>query len=47
MTNHNQAHAPLALSNDLAVFATGSWVGRVWLPEQGPAVVLVRAGAVH
>ncbi len=47
MTNQNQAHAPLALSNDLAVFATGSWVGRVWLPEQGPAVVLVRAGAVH
>ncbi|NER63274.1 fumarylacetoacetate hydrolase family protein [Pseudomonas sp. MAFF212427] len=22
-------------------------VGRVWLPEQGPAVVLVKAGAVH
>ena len=47
MSNQTPAHAPLALNNDIAVFNTGSWVGRVWLPEQGPAVVLVKAGAVH
>ena len=44
MTNPIPAHAPLALSFDTAVFDTGSWVGRVWLPEQGPAVVLVSGG---
>ncbi|MBZ9780191.1 fumarylacetoacetate hydrolase family protein [Pseudomonas sp. REP124] len=43
MTNRS----PLPQSNDLAVFHTGTWVGRVWLPDQGPAVVLVKAGAVH
>jgi fumarylacetoacetate (FAA) hydrolase family protein len=47
MTNESKAQAPLELSNNAAVFNTGSWVGRVWLPGQGPAVVLVKAGAVH
>jgi len=47
MTDQSNANQPLPLSHDLAVFDTGSWVGRVWLPDQGPAVVLVKAGAVH
>ncbi|MNJ43333.1 Fumarylacetoacetate (FAA) hydrolase family protein [compost metagenome] len=47
MTEQSNANVPLQLSNDAAVFNTGTWVGRVWLPEQGPAVVLVKAGAVH
>ena len=47
MTNESTAQAPLPLSSNPAVFNTGSWVGRVWLPGQGPAVVLVKAGAVH
>ncbi len=37
----------LPLIHDASAFDSGSWVGRVWLPDQGPAVVLVKAGAVH
>ena len=47
MTNESTTQAPLPLSSNPAVFNTGTWVGRVWLPGQGPAVVLVKAGAVH
>ncbi|MNO29049.1 Fumarylacetoacetate (FAA) hydrolase family protein [compost metagenome] len=47
MTDQSNANAALPLSHQAGVFNTGSWVGRVWLPEQGPAVVLVKAGAVH
>jgi len=47
MTEQLNAGAPLPLRHSASVFETGSWVGRVWLPEQGPAVVLVKAGAVH
>lgn len=47
MTEQLNAGAPLPLRHSASVFGTGSWVGRVWLPEQGPAVVLVKAGAVH
>ena len=47
MTDQSNATPPLQLSHDIAVFDSGTWVGRVWLPDQGPAVVLVKAGAVH
>ncbi len=47
MTDRTNANQPLPLSHDASVFDRGSWVGRVWLPEQGPAVVLVKAGAVY
>ncbi|WP_336335596.1 fumarylacetoacetate hydrolase family protein [Pseudomonas putida] len=47
MTDRSRANLTLPLSQDASVFGTGSWVGRVWLPDQGPAVVLVKAGAVH
>ncbi len=43
----SNTHQPLPLSCDASVFDSGSWVGRVWLPEQGPAVVRVKAGAVY
>lgn len=43
----SNTHQPLPLSFDASVFDSGSWVGRVWLPEQGPAVVRVKAGAVY
>ena len=47
MTDRTNANQPLPLNHDASVFDSGSWVGRVWLPEQGPAVVLVKAGAVY
>ncbi|MEB3436484.1 fumarylacetoacetate hydrolase family protein [Pseudomonas sp. A2] len=47
MTERLNACAALPLHHNASVFEAGSWVGRVWLPEQGPAVVLVHAGAVH
>jgi fumarylacetoacetate (FAA) hydrolase family protein len=47
MTDQSNATPPLQLSHDIAVFDSGTWVGRVWLPDQGPAVVLAKAGAVH
>lgn len=47
MTERLNVSAPLPLHHNASVFETGCWVGRVWLPEQGPAVVLVKAGAVH
>lgn len=47
MTDRSNANQPLSLSHDAGVFDNGSWVGRVWLPGQGPAVVLVKAGAVY
>lgn len=47
MTDRSNANQPLPLSFDASVFDSGSWVGRVWLPGQGPAVVLVKAGAVY
>lgn len=45
--DRSNTHQPLPLSFDASVFDSGSWVGRVWLPEQGPAVVRVKAGAVY
>lgn len=45
--DRSNTHQPLPLSCDASVFDSGSWVGRVWLPEQGPAVVRVKAGAVY
>jgi fumarylacetoacetate (FAA) hydrolase family protein len=47
MTDRPNTKPALPLRHDASVFETGSWVGRVWLPEQGPAVVLVKAGLVH
>ena len=47
MTDRSNANQPLPLSQDASVFDSGSWVGRVWLADQGPAVVLVKAGAVY
>jgi len=47
MTDRSNAIPALPLRHDVGVFEMGSWVGRVWLPGQGPAVVLVNAGAVH
>jgi len=47
MTDRSNAIPALPLHHDTSVFKTGSWVGRVWLPGQGPAVILVKAGAVH
>ncbi|MBV4499899.1 fumarylacetoacetate hydrolase family protein [Pseudomonas shirazensis] len=47
MTDQSNSKPSLPLSHDAAVCNSGSWVGRVWLPEQGPAVVLVKEGAVH
>lgn len=47
MTDRSDAKQLLLLSHDTSAFECGSWVGRVWLPDQGPAVVLVKAGAVH
>ena len=47
MTDRANGKRPLPLNHDTSAFDTGSWVGRVWLPDQGPAVVLVKAGAVH
>ena len=47
MTDQSKVSAPAQLHHNTSVFETGSWIGRVWLPEQGPAVVLVQAGAVH
>ncbi|MFG0420593.1 fumarylacetoacetate hydrolase family protein [Pseudomonas sp. WHRI 8519] len=47
MTERLNDGAPRPLRHSASVFETGSWVGRVWLPEQGPAVVLVKAGAVY
>ena len=47
MTDRSNANQPLSLNHDTSVFDSGSWIGRVWLPGQGPAVVLVKAGAVH
>ena len=46
MTDRANGKRPLPLNHDASAFDSGSWVGRVWLPEQGPAVVLVKAGAV-
>ena len=47
MTERSNANQPLTLKHDASVFDNGSWVGRVWLPDQGPAVVLVKGGAVY
>lgn len=47
MTDQSIAKASLQLHHNISVFETGSWVGRVWLPEQGPAVVLVKADVVY
>ncbi|MFJ2547808.1 fumarylacetoacetate hydrolase family protein [Pseudomonas sp. NPDC087612] len=47
MREHANTQTPLHLSKDAALFNTGTWIGRVWLAQQGPAVVLVKAGAVH
>ncbi|WP_243054901.1 fumarylacetoacetate hydrolase family protein [Pseudomonas sp. BP01] len=47
MTDRSNANQPLPLSQDASAFDSGSWVGRVWLADQGPAVVLVKAGAVY
>ncbi|WP_420801358.1 fumarylacetoacetate hydrolase family protein [Pseudomonas chlororaphis] len=47
MTERSSVNPALQLSYDASVFDAGSWVGRVWLPNLGPAVVLVKAGAVH
>ncbi|MGG5289165.1 fumarylacetoacetate hydrolase family protein [Pseudomonas shirazensis] len=47
MTDQSNTKLSLPLSHNAAVCNRGSWVGRVWLPEQGPAVVLVKEGAVH
>ena len=47
MTDRSNANQPLPLNQDASVFDSGSWVGRVWLADQGPAVVLVKAGAVY
>ena len=47
MTDRSNANQPLPLSQDASMFDSGSWVGRVWLADQGPAVVLVKAGAVY
>ncbi|WP_407310319.1 fumarylacetoacetate hydrolase family protein [Pseudomonas sp. nanlin1] len=47
MTERSNANPPLPLHYDASVFAAGSWIGRVWLPDLGPAVVLVKGGAVH
>ncbi|NQD76599.1 fumarylacetoacetate hydrolase family protein [Pseudomonas sp. CM27] len=47
MTDRSDAKQLLLLSHDTSAFECGSWVGRVWLPDQGPAVVLVKAGAVY
>ena len=47
MTERSNSNSPLQLNYDASVFDAGSWVGRVWLPDLGPAVVFVRAGAVH
>lgn len=47
MTDRANGKRPLPLNHDASAFDSGTWVGRVWLPEQGPAVVLVKAGAVH
>lgn len=47
MTERLNDGAPRPLRHSASVFEKGSWVGRVWLPGQGPAVVLVKAGAVY
>ena len=47
MTDRSNANQPLSLNQNASVFESGSWVGRVWLADQGPAVVLVKAGAVY
>jgi fumarylacetoacetate (FAA) hydrolase family protein len=47
MTERSNANPLLQLNSDASVFDAGIWVGRVWLPELGPAVVLVKSGAVH
>ena len=47
MTDRSNANQPLPLSQDASVFDSGSWIGRVWLADQGPAVVRVKAGAVY
>lgn len=38
---------PLNLSRDAQVFDTGTWVGRIWRPELGPSVVLLKNAAVY
>ncbi|MFS2157257.1 fumarylacetoacetate hydrolase family protein [Pseudomonas sp. Pseusp122] len=47
MTERSNTNPPLQLNYDASVFDAGSWVGRVWLPDLGPAVVMAKAGAVH
>lgn len=47
MTDRSNIKPPLQMSHDARVFDAGSWVGRVWLPDLGPAVVWVKAGAVY
>lgn len=47
MTDRSNPRALPHLHHNTGVFESGSWVGRVWLPEHGPAVVLVKAGFVY
>lgn len=47
MTDRLNTNPSLKISHDTSVFDAGSWVGRVWLPDLGPAVVFVKHGAVH
>lgn len=47
MNNPSAANSLPLPSSDAHVFDSGTWVGRVWLPNEGPSVVLLKNAAVY